>query len=50
MIDFDNPNDVNALKKLQELIGDDVSPSQMMDRIRKLQEWIYENKSGIGIK
>lgn len=39
-----------AMKKLQEILADDVSPVQTMDRIKKLQEWVYENKTRIGFK
>ena len=50
LVDFNNSADVKALEKLQEILADDVSPTQTMDRIKKLQEWAYENKSTIGIK
>lgn len=50
LVDFNNSADVKALGKLQEILADDVSPVQTMDRIKKLQEWAYENKSTIGIK
>lgn len=50
LVDFNNSADAKALAKLNEILADDVSPVQTMDRIKKLQEWIYENKSTIGIK
>lgn len=50
LIDVDNQADMVAMKKLQEILADDVSPVQTMDRIKKLQEWVYENKTRIGFK
>lgn len=49
-IDADNQSDITAFNKLKEILADDVSPTQTMDRIKKLQEWVYENKSRIGFK
>ncbi len=50
LLDLSNPADVKALQKLNEILNWDVSPTQTMDRIKKLQEWAYENKSTIGVK
>lgn len=50
LLDLSNPADVKALQKLNEILDGDVSPTQTMDRIKKLQEWAYENKSTIGVK
>lgn len=50
LLDLSNPADVKALQKLNEILDWDVSPTQTMDRIKKLQEWAYENKSTIGVK
>jgi hypothetical protein len=50
LLDMSNPADVKALQKLNEILDWDVSPIQTMDRIKKLQEWAYENKSTIGVK
>ena len=50
MFQSDNPSDVKAIEKIQEILQDNVSPTQTMDRVRKLQEWVYENKTRIGFK
>ena len=50
LLDLSNPADVKALQKLNEILDWDVSPTQTMDRVKKLQEWAYENKSTIGVK
>lgn len=50
LLDLSNPADVKALQKLNEILDWDVSPTQTMDRIKKLQEWAYENKSTIWVK
>lgn len=50
LLDLTNPSDVKALQKLNEILDGDVSPTQTMDRIKKLQEWAYENQSTIWVK
>lgn len=50
LLDLSNPADVKALQKLNEILDWDVSPTQTMDRVKKLQEWAYENKSTIWVK
>lgn len=50
LLDMSNPSDVKALQKLNEILDWDVSPTQTMDRVKKLQEWAYENKSTVWVK
>lgn len=40
---WENPKDIEAYQKLQNLLSEDVSPVQMMDRIHNLQSWMYDN-------
>ena len=50
LLDQNNPQDMQAIQKLWEILRDDVSPLQTMDNIKILQEWLYENKWTIALK